>query len=130
VAKTHDTGGTSGVTISRSTIVTGGGDIVGRDKVGHGSPEQLEHILQPLVEAINAVDPVQRARATEKLQALKSEMSKGKNANDSTMAKLIDGIVALIPTAVGAFVSIFATPFLAGLAGPATRYVLDKIQGK
>jgi hypothetical protein len=36
----------------------------------------------------------------------------------------------LMPNAVSAVVSAFATPLLGGLAGPATKYVLDKIQGK
>ena len=44
------------------------------------------------------------------------------------MAKLIDGIVGLAPAAVSAVVSAFATPILGGVAGPATKYVLDKLR--
>jgi hypothetical protein len=57
------------------------------------------------------------------VEELKKEAAKGKSATDSVMAKLVDGIVGLVPGA-------FGTPLLAGIAGPATQYVLDKIQGK
>jgi len=46
------------------------------------------------------------------------------------MAKLVEGIVELVPGAVSAVVSAFATPILGGLAGPVTKFVLDKVQGE
>jgi hypothetical protein len=66
----------------------------------------------------------------QKAEELKKEVAKGKEANDGVMAKIVDGLVALVPGAVGAVVGMFATPILGGLAGEATKYVLDKIQGK
>ena len=46
------------------------------------------------------------------------------------MAKLVDGIVGLVPGAVSAVVGAFATPILGGIAGPVTQYVLDKMKGQ
>jgi hypothetical protein len=34
----------------------------------------------------------------------------------------------MAPGAVGAIVSTFANPILSGLAGPVTKFVLDKLQ--
>jgi hypothetical protein len=46
------------------------------------------------------------------------------------MAKLVNGIVGLVPGAVSAVVSAFGTPILGGVAGPVTKFVLDELQGK
>jgi hypothetical protein len=43
---------------------------------------------------------------------------------------LIDGLVELVPGAVSAVTAIFVNPVLAGLTGPVTKFVLDKIQRK
>ncbi len=64
------------------------------------------------------------------MEELKKEAAKGKSATDGVMAKLVEGIVGLVPGAVSAVAGAFGTPLLAGIAGPATQYVLDKIQGK
>ena len=64
------------------------------------------------------------------MEALKAEAAKGKQADDGTVAKLVDGFVQLVPSAVGAIVSAFGTPILGGIAGPVTKFVLDKIGGK
>lgn len=124
-------GQSGGVNISGGNV-TVGGDIVGRDKnVGTEIPRtQLDQIFGPLAEAVRVAPPEKQQEAAQKIEALKSEVVKGKSAADGVMAKLVDGIVALVPSAVGAVVSAFATPILGGIAGPATKYVLDKIQGK
>ena len=44
------------------------------------------------------------------------------------MGKLVEGLIALAPSAVGAVVSIFATPILGAIAGPVTKFVLDKLK--
>jgi hypothetical protein len=62
--------------------------------------------------------------------ALKQEAAKGEDANDDVIAKLIDGLVKLAPGAATAVVSAFATPILGGIAGPVTKYVLDKLRGQ
>jgi hypothetical protein len=44
------------------------------------------------------------------------------------VAKLIDKLVDLVPGAISAVVSAFATPILGGVAGPVTRFVLDRLK--
>jgi hypothetical protein len=108
-----------------------GGDIVGRDKiVGARSAAALDAALKPLIEAIGSVSAEKRTEAEAKLTALKQEAVKGENANDRTIADLVDGLVKLVPGAVSAVVSAFATPIFGGLAGPVTGFVLDKLRGK
>ena len=107
------------------------GDIVGRDKVvGVPSAAALDAALQPQIEAIRAAPAENRAEAEAKLAGLKQEAVKGKDANDGTIAKLVDGLVGLVPGAAGAVVSAFATPILGGVTGPVTGFVLDKLRGK
>jgi hypothetical protein len=112
------------------TIGSVGGDIVGRDKiVGAPSTAALDNVLRPLTEAIAAAPVEVRADAEAKLSALKQETGNGKQANDRTIAKLVDGLVGLVPSATTAVVSAFATPILGGIAGPITGFVLDKLRG-
>jgi hypothetical protein len=120
-----------GVNISGGSV-TVGGDIVGRDKkVGTEiSRVQLDQILRPVEDAIRSVPPANQPQAMQKLEELKNEVAKGKDAKDGVVAKLVDGLAGLLPGAVSAVVGAFATPLLGGIAGPATKYVLDKIQGK
>lgn len=117
-----------GIVITNSRVDTGGGDIIGRDKVQYSFPPQLEHIFQPVAQAIDAAAPAQKTEAAEKLRALKAEAAKGKSADDLVVAKLVEGLVGLVPSAVSAIVGAFATPILGGIAGPVTKYVLDKIR--
>jgi hypothetical protein len=116
-----DAGG-GGVTITGSDVNTGGGDIVGRDKI--------QHVFGPIGKVIETAGPSEKAAAEEKFRALKEEVSKGKHADDSVVAKLVEGLVGLVPGAVAGIVGAFASPVLSGLAGPVTKNVLDKIQGK
>ena len=120
-----------GVNISGGTV-TVGGDVVGRDKIvgTEISRAQLDQVLRPVEEVIRTVPPANQPEAMQKLEELKSEAAKGKGAKDAVVAKLVDGLAGLIPSAVGAVASAFGTPLLGGIAGPATKYVLDKIQGK
>ena len=117
-----------GVNITGGTVSVGG-DIVGRDKVVY-SQQQISEVFRPLTEAVRAAPPEKQQEASQKVEELKAEASKGKSANDGVMAKLVEGIVGLVPTAVSAVVSAFGTPILGGVAGPVTKYVLDKLQGK
>jgi hypothetical protein len=117
-----------GVNISGGHV-TVGGDIIGRDKIVF-SHAQIDEIFRPLAEAVRAAPPEKRQEAAQKVEALKTEVAKGKGADDRVMGKLVDGIVGLVPSAVGAIVGAFGTPILGGLAGPVTKFVLDKLQGK
>jgi hypothetical protein len=123
-------GQSGGVNISGSVGAVGG-DIVGHDKItGLPTTAELDGALRPLSKAIEATPAEARAEADAKLAALKQEAAKGNDANDRTIADLVDGLVKLVPGAVSAVVSAFATPILGGIAGPVTGFVLDKLQDK
>ena len=92
--------------------------------------QQINESFAPVEAAIKTAPPEQQAAAKKQLEELKNETAKGKEANDGVVAKLVEGLVGLVPSAVGAVVSAFGTPVLGGIAGPVTKYVLDKIQGK
>ena len=143
--------------IGRDKIIHGdevAGDKVGGDKISVGdisnstgvaigpearsevyqstglSGKEFEQIFEPLLQAVrNAPDDVQ-LQAEMKVEELKQEIKKGKNKNDVIQARLIDGIVGLVPGAVSAVVGMFASPVLAGFVGPATEFILDKIKAK
>jgi hypothetical protein len=123
--------GQSGGVNIQGSVGSVGGDIVGRDKiVGAPSAAELDGALRPLIEAIGAAPAEKRTEAEAKLTALKQEAAKGENANDRTIADLVDGLVKLVPGAVSAVVSAFTTPILGGIVGPVTSFVLDKLRGK
>lgn len=90
----------------------------------------LERLFAPIMAAVQQADPAQRQAAEQTAQELQAEAGKGKKADDTRLADLIDGLVGLVPAAVTAVVSAFASPILAGVAGPVTQYVLKKISGK
>ena len=122
-----DTGGGAYVGGSLNT----GGDFVGRDKITQGiSPSDLESLFAPLLDTIaQQTRPDQRAEAVQQVEDLKAEVAKDKDADDSMLAKIVEGLAAMIPGAIGTIVSLFATPILSGVAGPVTKYVLDKLKG-
>jgi len=123
-------GQSGGVNIGGS-VGSVGGDIVGRDKItGAPSAAALDEALRPLLEAVRAAPTERRAEAEAKVAELKQEAAKGKDkADDGVMAKLVDGLVGLVPAAASAVVGAFATPILGGIAGPVTKFVLDKLRG-
>ncbi len=111
--------------------VHAGGDFVGRDKVTHGlSPYELEPLFAPLLAVIAqqaAAD--HKTAAVQQAEKLKTEVAKGKQADDSKMGKIIKGLADMVPGAIGKVVGMFATPILSGIAGPVTKQVLDKLRG-
>jgi hypothetical protein len=137
-----DTGG--GAFIGGS-VDTGSGDFVGRDKIVHGDEVHGDKVGGDEISVGDITDSTgiaigRSAQATvttsipvqgidlEKAEALRSEVAKGKDAEDGRMARLLDGLVELVPGAVSALVSAFASPILAGIAGPVTRFLLERIQ--
>lgn len=119
-----------GVNISGS-VGSVSGDVVGGNKsVGVPSAATLDDVLRPVFDAIRSAPPQQQPEAEAKLEALKQEAAKGQDAGDNVIAKLVDGLIGLVPNAAAAVVSAFTTPILGGLAGPVTSYVLDKLRGK
>src|SRR5215471_394081 len=102
MAKKPGAGGGGSVTITDSNVSTSGGDIVGRDKVQHISAKHIDDVFGPIGKAIDGAAPEQKAAAEEKLRALKDEVGKGKGADDSVLAKLVEELVGLAPSAVAA----------------------------
>src|SRR5579864_251946 len=105
-----------------------GGTVTAQNIAGHNvvvstqtllSQSHLEEVFHPVMEAVRTTASDKQLEAAQKVEALKSEVSKGKNASDSIMARLVDGIVTLVPGAIGAVASAFGTPILSGVAGPA-----------
>ena len=110
------------------------GEVTGRDKTVYTeqgvSEETIRQLFVPLLQSLQQAPPEKKQAAEEKIEALKEEVSKGKQADDGRIAKLLDGIVDLVPGAVSAVVSMFASPILAGIAGPVTKFVLGKFDKK
>ena len=110
------------------------GDVTGRDKTAYTtqgvSEETIRQLFVPLLQSLQQAPTEKQQAAEEKVQALKEEVSKGKQADDGRIAKLLDGIVDLVPGAVSAVVSMFSSPILGGLVGPVTKFVLDKFHNK
>jgi hypothetical protein len=118
-----------GVSISGS-IGSVGGDVIGGSKtVNLSYSSELDSVLLPLIEAIAAADSNWQIEAGSKLNALRQEVAKGKRADDGVIAALVNGLVGLVPSAATAVVSAFASPILAGIAGPVTKLVLDNLRG-
>jgi len=138
-------GGNSGpINTGRQTIThTGGGayvagnvkvtngDFVGRDKTVQGlGAQDMAALFEALRQQVlaKAPSPEDAQLAQVNLDALAAEAAKpeGKRS-DGLMARLLEGVVGLVPGAVGAVASAFGTPLLAGVAGPATAAVLQRL---
>lgn len=110
--------GSQGLAIGRhaqATVTTGISDTV------------LGTVFAPLWHTLQQVPPENQAAAMQQAKELQSEVAKGKSANDERVADLLNGLVKLVPGAVSAVVSAFASPLLAGIAGPVTKYVLKQL---
>ena len=90
--------------------------------------KELDKLFQPLKEQVQAAPPDKRPQAETQVQELHAELAKGSQANTERLTTIIDGLVALVPGALSAVVSMFASPVLAGLVGPATKFILDRIK--
>ena len=130
-------------TKKRSAVSQGGGvhisggrvhaqNIAGRDiHIGTQiSGNELSQVFQPVVEAIRSAPATKQPEALQKLETLKQEAVKGKDADHGVMKKLIDGIVSLAPDALKALAGAFGTPLLSGVAGPVTQFLLSKLVGQ
>lgn len=124
-------GQSGGVSIS-GTVGSVGGDIFGGNKNVGGAPlaAALDEALRPVIEAIRAAPPAAQPDAEAKVAALRQEAAKGKGADDTVVARLVDGLAGLVPGVTGAVVGAFGTPLLGGIAGPVTKFVLDKLRGR
>jgi hypothetical protein len=108
--------------------VTAGRDVVGRDRNPGLSGSDIDRLFAPLAAVIARAEPGVQAKASLAVEDLKTEVAKAEKADDRRIARLIDGLVDLVPAAIGAVTSIFTSPLLGTAAGNATRYVLDKLK--
>ncbi len=112
--------------------VSGTGIAIGRQAhatVTSGiSLSEIESLFAEITTAIQNSPAAQREAAEQTVKELKAEVTKGAKSDDSKLAKLIDKLVDLVPGAVSAVVSTFATPILGGITGPVTKFVLDKLK--
>ena len=96
------------------------------------SPEDLmkiDGLFQHLQEQVqDAAPPEKQNQANEKVQELHAELSKGQNANADRLNQIVDGLVELVPGALAAVGSMFASPILGALVGPATKFVLAHLK--
>jgi hypothetical protein len=127
-------GQSGGISNECGTISTAGGDVVGGNKTTtttttYYAPTEIHNAWQPVADAIQAALPENQAEAAAKLDDLKKEAAKGDKAEDTTIAKLVKGLVGLVPSAVSAVASAFGTPILSGVAGPVTKFVLNELEG-
>lgn len=119
----------TGSTVIHGQVSTGGGDFIGRDKITHGmSAVDLTQLFAPLRAAVQHAPADKQVAAVQQVEALQAEVAKGDKASDTAMATIIKGLVALVPTAIGTVVSLFASPILGGIAKPVTEYVLKEIK--
>lgn len=112
--------------------VSGTGIAIGRSASANVSsgltPPDIAALFATLDEAVGRAVPERREEAERTVVALKTEVAKAEKADDSRVARLIDRLVDLVPGAVSAVVSTFATPILGGIAGPVTKFVLDGLK--
>jgi hypothetical protein len=89
---------------------------------------QLDVLFQPLKEQIQLLPQEKQGDAEEKVEELHAELAKGQGANASRLNQVVDTLVEMVPGALSAVVSMFATPVLGALVGPATSLVLDHLK--
>jgi hypothetical protein len=96
------------------------------------SAADVAQTLSPVLAAVqtSTADAATQAAAMQEIETLKAELAKGKDADDSRVAGILDGLANLVPGAVAAVVSAFGTPLLAGIAGPVTQFVLNQFKRK
>ena len=122
---------TGGGTYVGGNVSVQGGDFVGRDKVTHGTAtNDLANVFTTLLATLaKQAEPGAKALAAEQVAAIQTEVTQPPaQRNDKRLARLVDGLVDLVPSAVGAVVSAFASPLLGAVAGPATAAVLAQFK--
>jgi hypothetical protein len=93
------------------------------------SPRDLEPLFAQLLAAVaREVPPERRADVVQRVAELKSEVARDKQADDGKIARILEGLVDLVPGAVASVVGTFATPLLGGVAGPLTKSLLNRLK--
>ncbi len=100
------------VTGNNQTFITGD---VGNINQGLSAENlaKLDSLFQPLKEQVQqAVAPDKQKQAEQKTEELHAELSKGENTNSDRLNKIVDALLEMVPGAVGAMGSMFASPIL------------------
>jgi hypothetical protein len=114
--------------------VSGTGVAIGRGaraSVQQGvSGDELAKALAPMIDAVqrSATGAAMQAAALHAIEELKQELAKGTRAEDTRVASIVDDLARMVPGAIAAVVSAFATPLVGGLAGPVTQFVLSRLK--
>ena len=128
MAETPNSGQSGEISNTGTLIAT---NVAGRDMTNNTTttyaPTEIHNVWQSVADAIQSAPPEKQAEATTKLEELKAEAAKGTKAEDTTLARLVKGLVGLVPSAVSAVASAFGTPILGGVAGPVTKFVLEEL---
>ena len=115
------------------------GDISGQAAVGRNSRvsvtsgisvQELQQLFDPLITFIQKSSAPDQAEALSQVEDLQQEVAKGEEADDSKVGGLIDDVISLVPDAVSYIAKIFGTPYLDSIAGPITKFVLNKFMRK
>lgn len=119
--------------VSNTGTMNAGSNIVGGNMTVNTTTSTLsktEIAFQPLTNAVKEAPSAMRPAAETTLASLKKEVEKGEKGekpDDTVISGLLKGLAGLVPSAVSAIVSAFATPILGAVAGPATKLALKEL---
>jgi hypothetical protein len=90
--------------------------------------ETLEHSFESLIKAVQAAPVDIASEAMPLVLELRNEVARGKEADDFAVAELIERFHQVAPKMSDKLLVIFTSPLVAGIEGPATRYVLRRLE--
>jgi len=117
------------VTAETQTFINGNVDNLNIQRgLSANELQQLNLLFQPIKEQVQLLPQEQQKEAEEKVDELHAELAKGQGADARRLSQVVDAVVEMVPGALSAVVSMFATPVLGALVGPATNLVLDHLK--
>jgi len=117
------------VTADTQTFINGNVDNLNIQRgLSASELQQLDKLLQPIKEQIQLLTQEKQADVEEKVDELHAELAKGKEADASKLSQVVDALIAMVPGALSSVVSMFASPILGAMVGPATNLVLDRLK--
>lgn len=92
------------------------------------SGQNLAPVFAPLLRVVLTAPQDVQPLASRMVSSLMGEVDKGREGSDEGIAELIEDLVQKIPAAGKVLVEIFAAPLVSANTGPATKFVLKRIQ--
>ncbi len=90
---------------------------------------KLDMLFQSFNEQVRQAASSDKQNQVEaKAKELQAELSKGEAASGDRLNKIVDALLEMVPGAVSAIGTMFASPILGALVGPATKLVLDHLK--